>query len=89
MARHMAKLADGGSSGESDGTDVLASTNRIKPCPTRNLYRTLGMSAMAHGGSAMAHGGAPAKYGTQCLVKVLVGLLGSWRTYLCYRYRLR
>ena len=29
MARHTAKLTDGGSSGESDGTGVLASTNRI------------------------------------------------------------
>ena len=28
-AWHTAKLADGGSSGESDGTGVLASTNRI------------------------------------------------------------
>ena len=28
-ARHTAKLADGGSSGESDGTGVLASTNRV------------------------------------------------------------
>ena len=28
-AQHTAKLADGGSSGESDGTGVLASTNRI------------------------------------------------------------
>ena len=89
MARHTAKLADGGSSGESDGTTVLASTNRVYPCPTRNLYRTLGRSAMAHGGSAMAHGGAPTKYGAQCLVKVLIGFLGPRRTYLCYRYSLR
>ena len=28
-ARHTAKLTDGGCSGESDGTGVLASTNRI------------------------------------------------------------
>ena len=89
MALNTAKLADGDSSSETDSTGVLPTMMPTHPCPHFNLYRTLGTSAMAHGGSAMAHGGAPVKYGAQCPVKMLVGLLGSRQTYLCYRYRLR
>ena len=57
------ELADGGFSGDDDGTYVTAKTYCVDWYPNRKPYRPLGMTAMAHGGSAVAHGGARPRSG--------------------------
>ena len=57
------ELADGGFSGDDDGSYVTAKTYCVDWYPNRKPYRPLGKTAMAHGGSAVAHGGARPRSG--------------------------
>ena len=49
-----AKLADGGFTGDEEGTSVTATTSRVDWCPNRSLYQPLSTPDTEHGGSAMA-----------------------------------
>ena len=80
------ELADGGFSGDDDGTSVTASTACIDWYPNLTLYRPLSTPATELGGSAMAHGGVLVNHSARCPVKVRIGFQGPWRTSLRYCY---
>ena len=60
---NLVELADGGVSGDDDGTSVTASTSRVDRHPNLKLYRPLSTPATELGGSALAHGGARPCFG--------------------------